>query len=313
MQHVQKTADTMNEEPIEDYNSGYDVFEPQELVPAAPEGYEPSPSAYRRLPIPIAQADPYDESASEPEPESMPEPEPESEYEPEPAPAARRSRARKQQPPAATRNNNRITKRPSITTTTKAPSTPRQDNPRAFFCPLAPYGCSSAFNAKNEWKRHALTQHFRLGFWRCDQCTDSPERPNDFNRKDLFVQHVRRMHPTNAAMPSTSNSKKKGRAHGRGGRVATVEAALNKIAARCYQRTLTAPESCACIFCEDRFEGEGAMEIWTEHVGKHMESRRKEGLDPVDVADWRNDEELETWLLLHEKIVKGKGGLEVSK
>ena len=37
-----------------------------------------------------------------------------------------------------------------------------------------------------------MTQHFRMGFWRCDQCTDSPDRPNDFNRKDLFVQHVRR-------------------------------------------------------------------------------------------------------------------------
>lgn len=312
MQHVQKTADAMNEEPIEEYN-GYDAYEPQELVPLASEDYEPSSSACHQLPIPIAQADTsIDESASEPEPELAPEPELESEYEPDPAPAARRSRARKQQPHAATKSINRVSKRPLIPTTTKASSTPR-DTPRAFHCPLAPYGCPSAFNAKNEWKRHALTQHFRLGFWRCDQCTDSPERPNDFNRKDLFVQHVRRMHPTNAAMPSTGSSKKKGRANGRVGKVATVEAALNKIATRCYQRTLSAPESCACIFCEEKFEGEGAMEIWTEHVGKHMESRRKEGLDPVAVADWREDKELESWLLLHEKIGQGKEGLEVLK
>lgn len=35
----------------------------------------------------------------------------------------------------------------------------------------------------------------RLGFWRCDQCPDVHCKPNDFNRKDLFIQHVRRMHP----------------------------------------------------------------------------------------------------------------------
>lgn len=156
-----------------------------------------------------------------------------------------------------------------------------------------------------------MTQHFRMGFWRCDQCTDSPDRPNDFNRKDLFVQHVRRMHPANTAVPALNSSKKKSRAQGK--TTTTMEAALNRIAERCYQLTHSAPESCCCVFCEETFEGEGAMEARIEHVGKHMESRRKEGLDPVAVGDWHEDEDLEPWLLRHGMIVRKKGVLEVSK
>ena len=306
MQHVQKNADTMNEDLVDDYNS-YE-YEPQELVPVASEYCEPTPSAYGQLPIPVAQQESRDDSPSEPSPEPAPESETESDYEASPAPTARRRRASKQ-PASATRGHNRVNKRRSSQQVPK-PARSRQDTPRAFLCPLAPYGCKSAFNAKNEWKRHAMTQHFRVGFWRCDQCTESPDRPNDFNRKDLFVQHVRRMHPTNTALPASNNSKKKSRAQGS---VAAVEAALNMIAERCYQLTRSAPETCCCVFCEQTFEGEGAMEARTEHVGKHMESRRKEGLDPVDVGHWREDEDLESWLLLHGMIVQNKGVFEVSK
>ena len=206
-------------------------------------------------------------------------------------------------------NKRRLPQHPS------KPSRSVQDKPmtRAFHCPLAPYGCKSAFSAKNEWKRHAITQHFRLGFWRCDQCTESPDRPNDFNRKDLFIQHVRRMHLTNSTtVPETKPSKKKTRVHGKV--ATTVQAALDKIARRCYRLTPSVPQSCCCVFCEEKFEGDGAMESRTEHVGKHMESRRKEGLEPVAVGEWREDGELEAWLLVHGMVVKGKGGgLEVAK
>jgi hypothetical protein len=118
------------------------------------------------------------------------------------------------------------------------------------------------------------------------------------------------MHPTNTAVPVPNNSKKKGRVQDN---VATVEAALNEIAERCYQLTHSAPESCCCVFCEETFEGEGAMEGRTEHVGKHLETRRKEGLDPVAVGDWREDKELESWMLLHGMVVRKNGVLRVSK
>lgn len=309
MENIQKTADTMNEDPVDNYNS-YE-YEPQELQFVASEYCESTVAAYGQTPIPVAHQETRDTSPSEPSPEPAPKSEPDSDYEADPGRTARRRRGAPKKPSSATKGHNGVNKR-RLTQQTTRPSRSRQDNPRAFLCPLAPYGCKSAFNAKNEWKRHAMTQHFRMGFWRCDQCIDSSDRPNDFNRKDLFVQHVRRMHPAHTTVPAHSNSKKKnGRAQGKA--TTTMEAALNNIAERCYQLTQSAPESCCCVFCEEMFEGEGAMEARVEHVGKHMESRRKEGLDPVAVGDWREDEELEAWLLLHGMIVRKKGGLEVSK
>jgi hypothetical protein len=319
MQVIQKTADTSYEEPIDNVGS-YAVGEPQEVVPLSSEDYDPPSSPYDQRAIPIAGAESFcDSSTPEPEAVSEPKPEPDSDYEPNPALPHHRRRAPKHRLLAAAKTRNRIDKRPS----TQHPASPltkeqpltTNETARAFICPLAPYGCTATFNAKNEWKRHALTQHFRLGFWRCDLCTESSNGPNDFNRKDLFVQHVRRMHPTNLApATSTSNSnstsKKKSRVQGR---VAAVEAALNKTAERCYQRTREAPETCCCVFCEETFEGDAALESRTEHVGKHMESRRKDGLEPVPVADWREDQELEDWLLRYKMIVRSKGVLELVK
>jgi hypothetical protein len=320
MQVIQKTADTSYEEPTGSFG-GYEVYEPQEVVPVTSDDYDPPSSPYVQRPIPIVGVESSCDLLT-PEPEAVPEPksEPDSEYEPEPDPSLHRRRAPKQRLLAAAKNRNRVNKRPLTQHLAASPLTKEHPQPphelsRAFLCPLAPYGCTAAFNAKNEWKRHALTQHFRLGFWRCDQCTESSNGPNDFNRKDLFVQHVRRMHPRNLAPPtSTSNSnstsKKKSRVQGR---VATVEAALNKTAERCYQRTREAPETCCCVFCEETFEGDAALQSRTEHVGKHMESRRKDGFEPVAMADWRGDQELEDWLLRYKMIARSKGALELVK
>lgn len=85
------------------------------------------------------------------------------------------------------------------------PANPNASNTEAnrpFLCPLAPYGCSGTFTSKNEWKRHIHSQHLPTGFWRCDMCPERA-RPNDFNRKDLFTQHLRRMH---ASLPLTPHS-----------------------------------------------------------------------------------------------------------
>ncbi|RMZ84948.1 hypothetical protein DV738_g80, partial [Chaetothyriales sp. CBS 135597] len=74
---------------------------------------------------------------------------------------------------------------------------------RAFYCPFAAFGCESVFPTKNEWKRHTAAQHLQVDFYRCDMGGCSASHPNqvtiakghnDFNRKDLFTQHCRRMH-----------------------------------------------------------------------------------------------------------------------
>ncbi|KAI4762548.1 hypothetical protein E4T52_04026 [Aureobasidium sp. EXF-3400] len=67
----------------------------------------------------------------------------------------------------------------------------------AYPCPFLPYGCPASFSSKNEWKRHLNTQHLSLSTYRCDLCipkpssSSSPQQTNDFNRKDLFIQHLR--------------------------------------------------------------------------------------------------------------------------
>ncbi|EFX03524.1 c2h2 finger domain containing protein [Grosmannia clavigera kw1407] len=96
----------------------------------------------------------------------------------------------------------------------------KKESERPFVCLFAYAGCTSAFGNKNEWKRHVMAQHIMLTYWRCDDprcermrnnmgsCArnegssssgtayHASEQNNSgiFNRKDLFTQHVRRMH-----------------------------------------------------------------------------------------------------------------------
>jgi len=136
----------------------------------------------------------------------------------------------------------------------------------AFPCPLASYGCSSGFSSKNEWKRHVSTQHIKLHFWRCDLCppTADPNDPstlyfNDFNRKDLFTQHLRRMHaaPSNG-LPASDT-------------FPVNEDNLSSHQTRCLQSLRKAPKESCCPFCDRTFTGPSSWEERMEHVGRHLE------------------------------------------
>jgi hypothetical protein len=168
---------------------------------------------------------------------------------------------------------------------------------RPFPCPLAAYGCQSTFTSKNEWKRHVSTQHIKLGFWRCDMC--SPTDPhnivyNDFNRKDLFTQHLRRMHamhpfslavqPAAASLPNAS------------GQMIISEEAILAHQERCYQQLRSNPPRSGCLFCSRTFSGEGGWEERMEHVGAHFEQERKRGGKLTGPEDWREDTTLQQWL-----------------
>jgi len=179
---------------------------------------------------------------------------------------------------------------------------------RSFPCALATYGCPSTFGSKNEWKRHVNTQHMRLGYWRCDQCPSSNNtKPNDFNRKDLFNQHVRRMHPTTTTTTSTETKppRRKSRSiseHGDG------DQALADKATRCYRRLRTPPVDTGCMFCDAVFHGPQAWDERMEHVGKHMEAEKKRGDGlGTGLGDWRVDEAMEEWLSTERIIVRVKG------
>lgn len=187
---------------------------------------------------------------------------------------------------------------------------------RPFACIFNIYGCNATFGAKNEWKRHCNTQHLRLSFYRCDigSCVPqnatlaqklpgwempraSPSAPgfNDFNRKDLFIQHHRRMHaPAGAADDSQDKDK--------------FKSMRERAARRCQVSARKPPPKTICGFCQAKgspvlFEGPNAWETRMEHVGRHLESA-KGGV----VNDWEEDIDLRNWLVTEGLLQKTERG-----
>jgi len=182
---------------------------------------------------------------------------------------------------------------------------------RPFPCPLAAYDCHSTFTSKNEWKRHVSTQHIRLGFWRCELCTPSVDGSNpvhnDFNRKDLFTQHLKRMHSHHLGAGTAIV----GKAGGKSDQQISddVTAYYQK---RCYKLLREAPSKSSCLFCSKQFQGPHSWEERMEHVGSHMESDRKSGTKSLDASAWNEDALLHNWLV-EEGLVEhdGKGGWKI--
>ncbi len=213
-----------------------------------------------------------------------------------------------------TTENNRVLKssqRPTISTKSKTKNASRKrsndkdGDRRPFICSFSHYGCESRFSSKNEWKRHVSSQHLQLGFYRCDTdlCYPSNQFPssgtrtyNDFNRKDLFTQHHRRMH-----VPWTpANKPPSKQAHD------NFEEGLEAVRARCWHERRKAPRKSQCIFCSVRFDGETAWEERMEHIGKHFEKAERE---KKDLGAGEEDAELRSWAL-HQGIIVdcGDGG-----
>lgn len=191
---------------------------------------------------------------------------------------------------------------------------------KSFPCTFHHYGCQSTFASKNEWKRHVASQHLRLGYYRCDLGTCSADDArsqqrgfNDFNRKDLFTQHCRRMHApwsgTKKGEDGVSKKEKDG-----------FEKQLEGIRARCWIDRRKAPERSSCGFCGESFIDTDDVKAWDarmEHVGRHFE-RDAYRLDQEDVdtglRDWAIREGLvqagrkkgEWWLLDHEPTVSAR-------
>lgn len=179
---------------------------------------------------------------------------------------------------------------------------------RKFICSFSHYGCDVALSSKNEWKRHVSIQHLQLGFYRCDVGSCNPDlNPNvpghkrvynDFNRKDLFTQHHRRMHkpesgPGSAAVPFPASN-----ADGKDWRA--FEDSLEDVRNRCWVEKRKPPQRSTCGFCGRIFEGEGSWNERMEHVGGHF-SR-----DIVEAKEEREDEDLTNWAV-QEGIIKDAG------
>jgi hypothetical protein len=121
------------------------------------------------------------------------------------------------------------------------------------------------FGSKNEWKRHIYSQHLNFHYWRCDHpiCVDVK---GTFNRKDLFGQHIRRMHPSDS--PS----------------------AAARVIERCKHERRRPPVWTSCGQCGKEWGPQDEFGDKLEHVGIHMERAAKGKM-------WAVDEEIVTWAL----------------
>lgn len=182
---------------------------------------------------------------------------------------------------------------------------------RKFICSFSHYGCDVALSSKNEWKRHVSIQHLQLGFYRCDVGSCNPDlNPNvpghkrvynDFNRKDLFTQHHRRMHkpesgPGSVPFPPSNADAKDWRA---------FEDSLEDVRNRCWVEKRKPPQRSTCGFCGRVFEGDGSWNERMEHVGGHF-SR-----DIVEAKEEREDEDLTNWAVVEGIIKDGGNGRHV--
>ena len=216
----------------------------------------------------------------------------------------------------------------------------KKQHTRPFICVFKFAGCNSTFASKNEWKRHVMSQHLLLYYWLCDidVCADNknnhvaslpasgkrtrgtanrrventvtdagllaPPLPDGaiFNRKDLYTQHLRRMHtPSNVRnVPSIKSSKKLPASSSGTASSCTASSGWDDrikylqsqaLRERCQLPTyMECPASC----CDSTFSGADAWDQRMEHVAKHLEKAATGEEDPV-VFGGPTDPSLMTW------------------
>lgn len=218
---------------------------------------------------------------------------------------------------------------------------------RPFNCVFDFAGCDSNFASKNEWKRHVSSQHLLLHYWLCAEggcckasngenssyTTASPTRPKTnadapsspgqpaapngsiFNRKDLFTQHLKRMHApqeikqiiNGSPSPSPSTSSKKAPPAHQSSKqpqspeisrlVAEWDRRLQDLHTRCIRARCQLPQHMTCPVpgCDAQpFVGDDAWNLRMEHVAKHME-RAGQGQEPKVVFGGEADPTLVQW------------------
>jgi hypothetical protein len=208
----------------------------------------------------------------------------------------------------------------------------RKQHLRPFNCVFDFAGCESTFASKNEWKRHVLTQHLLLFYWACPEgsCAQThpsqgatpntdPNNPHGsiFNRKDLFTQHLKRMHcpkqvkdaladakrtTTTSSSSSTTNTKPPTSSNP--STAPTTASAITAWNARVktLQTTAMHPRChlptfmrCPVPGCTAQpFRGHDAWNQRMEHVAKHMD-RAAQGREGKVVFGGVEDETLVEW------------------
>lgn len=139
-----------------------------------------------------------------------------------------------------------------------------QNHSSPYSCTFSFAGCDSTFGSKNEWKRHVSSQHIAEKYWECSRCPSSarPQSNNNhirtkFNRKDLFTQHLKRMHAPHAVKK-------------RGIRDARWEEEVRLLQESCMITRREPPSYTRCGKCNMDFDGPSCWDDRMEHVGRHL-------------------------------------------
>ncbi|KAI0123242.1 hypothetical protein BJ170DRAFT_555290, partial [Xylariales sp. AK1849] len=173
----------------------------------------------------------------------------------------------------------------------------KRQHTRSFVCVFHFAGCDSTFASKNEWKRHVLSQHLMLNYWLCQQdaCSKLSNGPSSelpsgalFNRKDLYTQHLRRMHLPPAFRKEVKAKKVVPEWEDRV-RMSQEDAHRLRCELPNYMR-------CPAIGCVAHFSGTNSWDERMEHVAKHLE-KAASGLEPSLQFGGENDSTLMIWCL----------------
>jgi hypothetical protein len=175
---------------------------------------------------------------------------------------------------------------------------------RAFICVFGFAGCNSTFASKNEWKRHVSSQHLNLNSWVCElgACGKVQNQSkkdggglvkgSEFNRKDLFTQHLRRMHAPFAVKRMNKKNQE-------------WEDRLKELQVSCLRVKRQPPTRLSCPLndCDGFFEGAACWDDRMEHVGKHLEKAAASiGANSFSVEQ-EDDDLLVNWAL-RERIIE---------
>jgi hypothetical protein len=177
---------------------------------------------------------------------------------------------------------------------------------RAFICVFAFAGCHSTFASKNEWKRHVSSQHLNLSTWVCELQACSkvlstpktggpPTKGSEFNRKDFFTHHLRRMHAPFAVKRMQKKNPE-------------WEKKLKELAVSCLRVKRLPPTRLLCPVrtCGTVFEGQSCWDDRMEHVGKHLEQAAASSRQYQNEVRQEDDKLLVQWAL-REGIVEVRG------
>ncbi|KAJ4396482.1 hypothetical protein N0V93_000701 [Gnomoniopsis smithogilvyi] len=206
----------------------------------------------------------------------------------------------------------------------------KKQHTRPFICVFKFAGCSSTFASKNEWKRHVMSQHLVLHYWLCDieVCAHNknsltnakpsrrtkaarraaeqtlkleptgPPLPDGaiFNRKDLFTQHIRRMH-TPVHVQKAGKASKKTSSSSFTATTAEWDEQVKDLQSSALRERCQLPTYmlCPAPHCTQRFSGADAWDQRMEHVARHLEGAALGQEEPV-VFGGPTDPSLMDWV-----------------